>query len=76
MTGVERVRIDTGRNSLDVLDNVKQLTSEAVDSTHVFTLAQVDEGLLLKMGEKGNDGDPKVGEGAFGDSYVPQVTLL
>ena len=24
--------------------------------THVFTLSQVYEGLLLKMGEKGNDG--------------------
>ena len=33
---------------------------EAEDDTHVFTLSQVDEGLLLKMGEKvidifGND---------------------
>jgi len=29
---------------------------ESVDPTHVFTLSQVYEGLLLKMGEKGNDG--------------------
>ena len=56
MTGVERVRIDTERNFLDVLDKVHQLTTEAVDDTHVFTLSQVYEGLLLKMGEKGNDG--------------------
>jgi type I restriction enzyme M protein len=56
MTGVERVRIDTERNFLDVLDKVHQLTIEAVDDTHVFTLSQVYEGLLLKMGEKGNDG--------------------
>jgi type I restriction enzyme M protein len=56
MTGVERVRIDTERNFLDVLDKVDQLTTEAVDTTHVFTLSQVYEGLLLKMGEKGNDG--------------------
>jgi type I restriction enzyme M protein len=56
MTGVERVRIDTERNFLDVLDRVDQLTTEAVDPTHVFTLSQVYEGLLLKMGEKGNDG--------------------
>ncbi len=27
-----------------------------MDATHVFTLSQVYEGLLLKMGEKGNDG--------------------
>jgi len=56
MTGVDRVRIDTERNFLDVLDKVHQLTVETVDPTHVFTLSQVYEGLLLKMGEKGNDG--------------------
>ncbi len=56
MTGVERVRIDTERNFRDVLDKVDELTAEAVDPTHVFTLSQVYEGLLLKMGEKGNDG--------------------
>ena len=56
MTGVERVRIDTERNFLDVLDKVHQLSSDAIDPTHVFTLSQVYEGLLLKMGEKGNDG--------------------
>jgi len=56
MTGVERVRIDTERNFLDVLDKVHELSTEAIDPTHVFTLSQVYEGLLLKMGEKGNDG--------------------
>jgi len=56
MTGVERVRIDTERNFLDVLDKVNEITLESVDPTHVFTLSQIYEGLLLKMGEKGNDG--------------------
>lgn len=56
MSGVERVRIDTEKNFLDVLDKVHELTSENIDDTHVFTLSQVYEGLLLKMGEKGNDG--------------------
>ena len=56
MTGVERVRIDTERNFLDVLDKVHDISAETVDPTHVFTLSQVYEGLLLKMGEKGNDG--------------------
>jgi len=56
MTGVDRVRIDTERNFQDVLDKVHQLSTETVDATHVFTLSQVYEGLLLKMGEKGNDG--------------------
>ncbi len=55
-TGIERVRIDTERNFLDVLDKVHDLSTEAIDPTHVFTLSQVYEGLLLKMGEKGNDG--------------------
>lgn len=56
MTGVERVRVDTERNFLDVLDKVNEINAETVDPTHVFTLSQVYEGLLLKMGEKGNDG--------------------
>jgi len=56
MSGVERTRIDTEKNFLDVLDKVNEISSETVDPTHVFTLSQVYEGLLLKMGEKGNDG--------------------
>jgi len=56
MTGVDHVRIDTERNLLDVLDKVNEISSENVDQTHIFTLSQVYEGLLLKMGEKGNDG--------------------
>ena len=56
ISGVERVRVDTERNFFDVADKVHQLSTEAVDPTHVFTLSQVYEGLLLKMGEKGNDG--------------------
>jgi type I restriction enzyme M protein len=56
MSGVERVRIDTEKNLLDVLDKVHEISQAAVDPTHVFTLSQVYEGLLLKMGEKGNDG--------------------
>ncbi|MBI2304004.1 MAG: N-6 DNA methylase [Chloroflexi bacterium] len=55
-SGVEHVRIDTERNLLDVLDKVHEISSNGVDQTHVFTLSQVYEGLLLKMGEKGNDG--------------------
>ncbi len=56
MSGVERTRIDTERNFLHVIDKVHEISSEAVDSIHVFTLSQVYEDLLLKMGEKGNDG--------------------
>ncbi len=56
MSGVDRTRIDTERNFCDVLDKVHEVTAASVDDTHVFTLSQVYEGLLLKMGEKGNDG--------------------
>lgn len=53
---VERTRIDTERNFLDVLDKVHEIESESVDQTHIFTISQVYEGLLLKMGEKNSDG--------------------
>lgn len=56
MSGVERVRIDTEKNLLDVLDKVNEIDVGNIDDTHIFTLSQVYEGLLLKMGEKGNDG--------------------
>lgn len=56
VSGIERVRIDTEKNLLDVLDKVDAIKDEAVDPTHVFPLSQIYEGLLLKMGEKGNDG--------------------
>ena len=55
MSGVEKVRIDTEKNLLDVLDKVHEITNDGIDPTHVFTLSQVYEGLLLKMGEKGSD---------------------
>lgn len=55
MSGVEKVRIDTEKNLLDVLDKVHEITNEGIDPTHVFALSQIYEGLLLKMGEKGSD---------------------
>lgn len=55
-SGTEKTRIDTERNLLDILDKVHEISQEDVDPTHVFTLSQVYEGLLLKMGERGNDG--------------------
>lgn len=56
MSSVKQVRVDTDKNFLDVLDKVHQIRESAMDTTHVFPLSQVFEGLLLKMGEKGNDG--------------------
>jgi type I restriction enzyme M protein len=55
MSGVEKARIDTERNLLDVLDALHEVTNEAISDQHVFTLSQVYEGLLLKMGDKGSD---------------------
>lgn len=52
MSGVERVRVDTEKNFLDVIDRVDRISLGSIDDTHIFALSQVYEGLLLKMGEK------------------------
>ena len=56
MEAVDEVRIDTEKNFLDVLDAVHEIRGEGIDAAHVFTLSQAYEGLLLRMGEKNNDG--------------------
>jgi len=56
LSGVERVRIDTDRNLLDVLDKIDGIRQDAIDDTHIFTLSQVYEGLLADLGEKAGDG--------------------
>ncbi len=52
----EKTRFDNQRDMLDALDRIDDLRQADSDNTHVFTLSQVYEGLLLKMGEKNNDG--------------------
>ena len=56
MTAVERVRVDSETNLRDILDKVHEIKTNQVDDTHFFTLSQVYEDLLLKMGEKNSDG--------------------
>jgi type I restriction enzyme M protein len=56
VSAIDKVGVDTERNLLDILDRVDTIRLEAVDQTHLFTLSQAYEGLLLKMGEKNNDG--------------------
>lgn len=56
LSGVERVRIDTDKNLLNVLDKIDGIRQDAIDDTHVFTLSQVYEGLLADLGEKAGDG--------------------
>lgn len=55
-SSIEKTGVDTERNLLDILDKIHSLSIEHVDETHMFTLSQIYEGLLLKMGEKNNDG--------------------
>ncbi|QQE66707.1 N-6 DNA methylase [Leptolyngbya sp. BL0902] len=66
LSSVERTRIDTEKNFLDILDKVHNIHLEGIDPTHIFPLSQVYEGLLLKMGEKGNDG---------GQFFTPRVVI-
>ena len=56
MTAVERVRVDDETNLRDILDRVHEISIDHIDDTHFFTLSQVYEDLLLKMGEKNSDG--------------------
>lgn len=56
ISGVEKVRLDTENNLLEVIDKIHKISHENVDFTHIFPLSQVYEGLLLKMGEKSKDG--------------------
>ena len=56
MTAVERVRVDSEANLRDIFDRVHEINTENIDDTHFFTLSQVYEDLLLKMGEKNSDG--------------------
>lgn len=56
MTAVDRVRVDSETNLRDVLDKVDEMSVDSIDDTHFFTLSQVYEDLLLKMGEKNSDG--------------------
>ncbi|MFN5515729.1 MAG: N-6 DNA methylase, partial [Cyanobacteriota bacterium] len=66
LSGIEKTRIDTGKNFLDILDKVHEIKKDNIDSTHIYTLSQVYESLLLKMGEKGNDG---------GQFFTPRVVV-
>ena len=56
VSAFDKVAVDTEKNLLDILDRVHEIRVEAVDQTHLFMLSQAYEGLLLKMGEKNNDG--------------------
>ena len=56
MESVDETRLDTERNFLDVIDKIHEIRLERGDPQHIFFLSQAYEGLLLKMGEKNNDG--------------------
>ncbi|MBQ0961062.1 SAM-dependent DNA methyltransferase [Ideonella sp. 4Y11] len=56
MTAVDKLRVDNEANLLDILDRVDEISIDHIDDQHFFTLSQVYEDLLLKMGEKNSDG--------------------
>jgi type I restriction enzyme M protein len=56
MTAVERVRVDSETDFANILDLVHKISIDHIDDQHFFTLSQVYEDLLLKMGEKNSDG--------------------
>jgi type I restriction enzyme M protein len=56
MASVERTRVDSETNLCDILDKVHEISIDHIDDQHFFTLSQVYENLLLKMGEKNSDG--------------------
>ena len=53
---IVRSKIDAEYNLLETIDRVHALNVDGHDASQVFALSQVYEGLLLKMGEKNNDG--------------------
>ena len=53
---MEKTRISNDTDLLEVLDRIHAIEINLINSTHVFALSQVYEGLLLRMGEKANDG--------------------
>jgi type I restriction enzyme M protein len=56
LANVQRTRVDTEYNMWEVIDKIHAIKDDSIDTTHIFPLSQVYEGLLLTMGEKRNDG--------------------
>ena len=56
MSSVEATRIDTERNLLDIFDKVDEIKERSMETTHSFPISKPYESLLLKMGERNNDG--------------------
>ncbi|MDZ7968922.1 MAG: COR domain-containing protein [Nostoc sp. DedSLP03] len=56
LSSTHQVHLDTEFHLLDVLDKVHEISLQGIDDIHIFHISQIYEELLLKMGEKGNDG--------------------
>ncbi|PZS05501.1 MAG: N-6 DNA methylase [Candidatus Chloroheliales bacterium] len=54
VSGIEQVRVESETSLKDVLDRIHAISD--VDPTHMFAISQAYEGLLLRMGDKKNDG--------------------
>lgn len=56
LENVQQTRLDSERNFSDVIDKVDEIHNDSIDTQHTFPLSQAYESLLLKLGEKNNDG--------------------
>jgi type I restriction enzyme M protein len=56
LRSVTRTRLGSEADFLTVLDRLDGVRESSIDTTHVFPVSEVYEGLLLKMGEKAADG--------------------
>ena len=63
---VDKTRVDTERNFLDVVDRIDDIRLGDIDEQHLFALSAAYEGQLLLMGEKNNDG---------GQFYTPREVV-
>ena len=63
---VKASRVETERDFLDVIDKVDDVRLGDINEQHVFALSGAYERLLLKMGEKNNDG---------GQFYTPREVV-
>ena len=53
LSGVEKTRVDTEKNLLDVLDRVDALNLRAADGTHMFPLESGLRGPVAQDGRQG-----------------------
>ena len=56
VSNLTETQLKTERNFLDVIDKIDEIRQDSIDKTHIFPVSQAYEGLLLRLGDKNNDG--------------------